>query len=115
MEHAYLNYSYAILSVLACRLASTALERPRHARESRTQSDSTPSLTKTDLSHRCQAYDITEFLAAHPGGAQMLELSAGRDSTIMYESGASKTPLAIVGALRSTELLMGRVWWPFVN
>ena len=34
-----------------------------------------------------QAFEITEFVKAHPGGDMMLELSAGRDSTVMYESG----------------------------
>jgi len=37
--------------------------------------------------HTSQVYDITAFIAAHPGGSMMVELSAGRDSTIMYESG----------------------------
>merc|ERR1719491_1869613 len=33
---------------------------------------------------RGEAYDVTDF--AHPGGAHMLDLSIGRDATIMFES-----------------------------
>ena len=31
-------------------------------------------------------YDITDFAASHPGGAQLLALAVGRDATILFES-----------------------------
>lgn len=31
-------------------------------------------------------YDLTEFLASHPGGADLLMLAMGRDATVMFYS-----------------------------
>lgn len=57
-----------------------------------------------------QAYEITEFIAAHPGGAAMVELSAGRDSTIMYESGANKNSLPLPRPIPTTLEAMRKGW-----
>mmetsp|Transcript_88370 Transcript_88370/g.161835 ORF Transcript_88370/g.161835 Transcript_88370/m.161835 type:complete len:721 (-) Transcript_88370:115-2277(-) len=42
---------------------------------------------------RGKAYDITNF--NHPGGAHMIDLGAGRDATVMFESGHMRLDVAL--------------------